>query len=158
MAKASSDALIGVYIQMRDKKAALDTSTKEEKAEITANMDKIETELMKRLKADGVKSLKTPSGTPFTSKAEFIAIENFNEFLGFLVKSILDADSAVSHVEGYEVDEDRIKNVLDNADLQYLNKVVNKKACLDYMEDEETKGKLPPGIKYSSEIQLNVRK
>jgi len=157
MAKIQPAKLISAYLSMRAAISALDASTKEEKDSIQSKMGLIEVALARQLKADGVNSYKANGiGTAFTTTNKFVGVENFNEFLGFIVESILIADLEGGDYEGRPIDSSQIKYILDHADLQFLNKVVNKTAVLDYMKVNEDK--LPPGIKYTTEKVIQVRK
>lgn len=149
MTAPTNDKLISTYLKMRNVIAAKEKAFKAEKKSIEGSMELIGAELRKRLKPEGEKAIKTDSGTAFEVKKEFVGVEDFDDFLKFLIGSILRCAT-----NDY-MDED-INAALQNAELQYLNKVVNKTAVLDHMK--ETKGELPPGIKYSSEIQIQVRK
>lgn len=149
MVTITSDKLIGIYVKMRDVVAAKEKVFKAEKKSIGEKMEVIAKELRKRLKADEVKSIKSDSGTVFETKKEFVGIEDFDDFLRFLIGTILDC--VVDEVEQRDID-----SALQHAELQFLNKAVNKTATLEWMEENE--GKLPPGIKYSSEFVIQVRK
>lgn len=154
MASATTDKLISIYVAMRDAISIKEKAFKKEKGDIKEKMGVIEKELFKRLEADGLDSLKSDSGTAFKSTKQFVGVENFDEFMKFLIKSVI--DTAVSGPNPLGGTQAVIDHVLQNASLQFLNKVVNKAAVLEYME--ENNDKLPPGIKYSSEIVIQVRK
>ena len=146
---ATTEKLISVYLQMRDDIAAKDKAAKEAKSSIVDSMNMIEDELYKRLKKEKLTTFSTDAGTAFETTNDYVGIEEFDDFLGFLISSILTA-------AGLPPTPATLKQVLAAADLQFLNKAVNKTAVKDFMEENE--GKLPPGIKYTKEIVIQIRK
>jgi hypothetical protein len=68
---ASSDIdlerLVRVYVKIRDKKADLATDFKKAEDALTANMDRIKTELLKHCDKEKVESVRTQSGTFYRS-------------------------------------------------------------------------------------------
>ena len=64
---ASSDIglerLVRVYVKIRDQKADLATDFKKAEDALTANMDRIKTELLKHCDKEKVESVRTQSGT-----------------------------------------------------------------------------------------------
>jgi len=74
-------------------------------------------------------SVKTAHGTAFRAKKDFTAVEDW---------------------------ESAIKFIVDTDNVQMLNKSVSKAAVKEYMAEHS--GATPPGIKYSSLIEIQVRR
>lgn len=155
-----TDKLVKTYIQMRDKISAIEAEAKENKKDIKDKMDIIEKELFKRLKDEGLESFKTDAGTVFKTTTDYVGVDDFDELLKFIAKSVIrsaftsDENASLEAVEATL--EEAANLALEHADFQFLNKAVNKTATKEYMEANN--GALPPGIKYGSEIVIQIRK
>lgn len=153
------EQLVAAFVKMRDAKAALDEGVKKEKKKLVDGMDMITSHLQKQLDNLGVKSIKTDAGTVFKTKKEYVGVEDFELFLDFLLQSVV---KAAEEVRGFEPSTTpllvarELEYIKENANLQFLNKVINKSAVLQWMEDHEND--LPPGAKYTTESVVQVRR
>ena len=126
-----ADQVVKAYIDTRDKIALLAKAHKEQVAELTKLQDAREKWLDQQLDASGTDSGKvTGVGTYFRKKKEFVSVDDMDTFVEFL-----------STHKAWDL----------------LNKAVNKSAALERMGDDRDLSQVP-GIKYSSEMELQVRR
>jgi hypothetical protein len=122
------DAVIKKYMRLREKKAATEAEIKERVDAIKADMAKLEAFLMAKLDADGLTSFKTEYGTAFLTTTDFANVEDWDAVLRFI----------------------REEDAFD-----MLEKRVSKTAVRGYIEANK---EVPPGIKYGTKLDINVRK
>lgn len=122
------DKVIGKYMKLRSQKEALEAETKEKVATIKTNMAKIEAWLKAKADEDGVTSFKTDSGTAFLTTVDFASVDNWDAVLDFIREE-----------EAYDM----------------LEKRVSKAAVRGYIE---TNNAVPPGVKYGTKLDINIRK
>ena len=122
------DAVIKKYMRLREKKAATEAEIKERVDAIKADMAKLEAFLMAKLDADGLTSFKTDYGTAFLTTTDFANVEDWDAVLRFI----------------------REEDAFD-----MLEKRVSKTAVRGYIEANK---EVPPGIKYGTKLDINVRK
>jgi hypothetical protein len=122
------DAVIKKYMKLREKKAATEAEIKERVDAIKADMAKLEAFLMAKLDADGLTSFKTEYGTAFLTTTDFANVEDWDAVLRFI----------------------REEDAFD-----MLEKRVSKTAVRGYIEANK---EVPPGIKYGTKLDINVRK
>ena len=122
------DAVIKKYMKLREKKAATEAEIKERVDAIKADMAKLEAFLMAKLDADGLTSFKTEYGTAFLTTTDFANVEDWDAVLRFI----------------------REEDAFD-----MLEKRVSKTAVRGYIEANK---EVPPGIKYGTKLDINIRK
>ena len=124
-----ADQVVKAYIDTRDQIALLAKAHKEQVAELTKLQDAREKWLDQQLDASGTDSGNvTGVGTYFRKKKEFVSVDDMDTFVEFL-----------STHKAWDL----------------LNKAVNKSAALERMGDDRDLSQVP-GIKYSSEMELQV--
>jgi hypothetical protein len=122
------DVVIKKYMKLREEKAVVEAEIKERMDAIKANMEKLEAWLKAKLDADGLTSFKTDYGTAFLTTTDFASVENWDAVLRFI----------------------REEDAFD-----MLEKRVSKTAVRGYIEANK---EVPPGIKYGTKLDINVRK
>lgn len=122
------DAVIKKYMKLREKKALVEATIKEELDKIKADMTKLEAFLKAKLDADGLTSFKTEYGTAFLTTTDFANVDDWDAVLRFIREE-----------EAYDM----------------LEKRVSKAAVRGYIEANK---EVPPGIKYGTKLDINVRK
>ena len=122
------DQAVAAYMKLRQKKAEVEASIKDELSQIEANMDKLEKWIKTRADAMGVSSFKTPHGTAFLTTKDYASVADWDATLAF-----------VKETGAYNM----------------LNKAVNKTAVREYISETKT---VPPGVNYGTKVEVNVRK
>jgi hypothetical protein len=122
------DELIGKYVELRDKKAEIKAAYTEKAAKIDAVLDKIEGKLLETFTKSGTESVRTEFGTAYKST----------------VVSCTTADKSVF-----------LKFVQDNDAWPLLDARPLKSAIVEYQEQHQN---IPPGLNWSSEVVVNVRR
>ena len=122
------DAVIKKYMKLREKKALVEATIKEELDKIKADMTKLEAFLKAKLDADGLTSFKTEYGTAFLTTTDFANVEDWDAVLRFI----------------------REEDAFD-----MLEKRVSKTAVRGYIDANK---EVPPGIKYGTKLDINIRK
>lgn len=126
--KATTDQLVGAYIQLRDKQAKMKAEYEASVAKIVEAMVTINNELLARMNADGAESVGTPHGTAYKSLRTSATVADREAFLNFIQAQgrddLLDARAA-------------------------------KAAIAAFMEET---GEEVPGVKVTSHYVVNVRR
>ena len=122
------EAVIRKYMKLREKRASIEASVKEQLDEVKGNMAKLEAWLMAKLDADGLTSFKTDYGTAFLTTTDFANVEDWDAVLRFI----------------------REEDAFD-----MLEKRVSKTAVRGYIEANK---EVPPGVKYGTKLDINIRK
>lgn len=120
--------LVDRYIQLRDKKAAIKKEYDEKVAKVESVMDKVEAVLLKHFDETGADSIKTDAGTAYKSNRTSATVADWDKFL--------------AHVQNTE-------------SWQLLEHRAAKKAVEEYKAANDD---LPPGINWSSEVVVNIRR
>lgn len=120
--------LVDRYIQLRDKKAEIMNAAKAKCARIDDALDKAEAALLAFFQTNGMDSASCGAGTAYTATRTSATVQDWDQTLEF--------------IKGEEA-------------WHLLEKRVSKKQVEEYVE---ANGDLPPGIKWSSEIIVNVRR
>ena len=125
-----TDQVVEAYVATRDEIAVLNKQHKEK----IAVMDELQTKrvkwLQEKLDESGDESAKTAHGTYFKKKTEYVGVNDMDAFITFLKEN-----------EAWDL----------------LNKAVNKSAALERMGEDRDLSKVP-GLKYSSEIEVQIRR
>jgi len=122
------DAVIKKYMKLREEKTAVEAEIKERVDKIKADMAKLEAFLKAKMDADGLTSFKSEHGTAFLTTTDFANVEDWDAVLRFI----------------------REEDAFD-----MLEKRVSKTAVRGYIEANK---EVPPGIKYGTKLDINVRK
>jgi len=122
------DAVIKKYMKLREKKALVEAEIKERVDNIKADMVKLEAWLKAKLDADGLTSFKTDHGTAFLTTTDFANVEDWDAVLRFIREE-----------EAFDM----------------LEKRISKTAVRGYIEANK---EVPPGVKYGTKLDINVRK
>jgi hypothetical protein len=124
-----NDKLVGVYIELRDRRAQRKAAFANEDAADKSRQESIEGVLLRRFQDDGIESVRTANGTAYKSTQSSATVADWDTFFGF-----------VREREAWELVERRCSK---DAVKQY--KAAN---------DEQ----LPPGLNWREEIVINVRR
>ena len=122
------DAVIKKYMKLRSEKEAAEAEIKERVDSIKAAMAKLEAWLKAKLDADGLTSFKTEYGTAFLTTNDFANVEDWDAVLRFIREE-----------EAYDM----------------LEKRISKATVRGYIE---TNKEVPPGVKYGTKLDINIRK
>ncbi len=144
MSQAKASDLIKCYMKIKAANDALSKESKEKAKKLTLQMDLIKAELGKIAEALGVDSLKSPDGTAFKAKKDFVSVTDWDEILCFCIAPLFPklCDSA-------------LLELVEKSNLDYLSKGILKTAVKDHLEEHDV---LPPGCKYEVERVMNIRK
>ena len=82
----SVDKLVDVYIKIRDAKDAAKRAYEEKNAELTEQMDIIESEILEVCKATGADSIKTPHGLAMRSVKTRYWTNDWDKFYQFMME------------------------------------------------------------------------
>lgn len=122
------DDLVDEFIDLRDAKEASAALHKARDAGLTARMDAIEAELLKRMSEGGMQSVGTKRGTAMMQQKTSAKVGDWEEVLKYAVGGNLDL----------------------------LGKHVSKEAVKAYMEAND--GATPPGVEWFVTPSLSVRR
>ncbi len=124
----NTNELAEKYIKLRDKRDKIMNEAKEKCAPINDLLSRVETALMKKLTEAGANSIATDSGTAYTAVRTSATVADWPITLDFIKEG-----------EKWDLLERRVS-----------------KAAVDAYVDEV--GQLPPGINYSQERVVRVRR
>lgn len=122
------DSAIQKSLQLRDKIKEIESSHKEELAPYKEAKNTLDNAILALLQKSGVQSAKSDHGTAYLSTRTSSPVTDWEEFREFVVKEEL---------------------------WHLLYQRASTKAVEEYLEET---GDIPPGVKVSREITLNVRK
>lgn len=120
--------LVEKYIKLRNKKKDIMQAAKDEAAKIDAVLDKVEALLLQSFSAQGIDNISTKAGTAYKTTRSSARVADWGQILKFITA---------------------------NNEWDFLEKRVSKDAVKAYREEHNM---LPPGVDWSEEIVLNVRK
>jgi hypothetical protein len=120
--------IIGLYIQLRTQKAAMKADYEAAAKPIQEKMDKIEAKILEYFNANNIDNSKTAEGTAYISTRSTVSVADRKVFLDFLKE----------------------KNEWE------LMEVRPSKSAVD--QYRTTHDALPPGLNYSEERTVNIRK
>ena len=121
--------LVEAFLKCRDSLSVLRRAFDKEEIRHKAAMEVIADKIGAMAAAQGVDSFKTSHGTAFKAKKEFVNVEDWDVALKYIV------DNDLTHM---------------------LTKKVTKTASMEYRELNDNK--LPPGLKYGSTTEIQVRR
>lgn len=122
------DSVIKTYMKLRTQKEVIEAEAKDKVATVKEKMLKIEAWLKAKADADGVTSFKTDHGTAFLTTTDFANVDDWDAVLRFIREE-----------EAFDM----------------LEKRISKTAVRGYIE---TNKEVPPGVKYGTKLDINVRK
>lgn len=120
---------VQLYISLRDEKAEMKRRYEEEVAHVQKKLDMLEVALLAKMDEGGAESVKTPFGTAYVSVQTRA--------------SVADKDVFMTHCQ-------------ENDDWGLLEVRASKAAVEQYVEQHN--GELPPGINWSAERVINIRR
>ena len=123
------DKLINRYVQLRDRKRALEAQHKEQLAPYNKLMAEVEGVLLDYMQKAGTTSVTTPGGTAYQSTKRSASIKDGAAFRDFVIKT-----------GSYNLVDWR----------------ANAKAVFEYLTEHE--GAPPPGVTPTSHIAINFRR
>jgi phage host-nuclease inhibitor protein Gam len=120
---------VSLYIQLRDKKAAMKAEFEASIAPLNEKMDKLEAKLLDVFNKTGMDSVKTETGTAYTAVRTTASIADREAFMDYVKAneewSLLEARASKTAVEQFR---------------------------------DSNNGELPPGINVRSERVVNIRR
>lgn len=156
---------IRAYINMRDTLSAEDRKFKEYKSGIVTQMEVIERYIQKKLDETGADNLSIKGiGTTFRALKDSVAIKDSEEFRQFLAKRMLLSlqphmykdSNGNFRADGEEVLREHVQGILNSGAFDLLSVKAHKLNCKQFMTDND--GHMPPGVDYSKEYVIQVRK
>lgn len=124
------DELIAKYIKLRDRKAQMKKAFEEEVGKVNAVMEKMEAVILKTFQETGQTSAKTEFGTAYTSARTSATVADRDAFMAWVMT---DPDER----------------------LMFLENRVSKTAVEQFKAANDD---IPPGVNWSSEIVVGVRR
>lgn len=121
--------LVDQYVQLRDRKRALEAQHKEQLAPYTKVMSEIEGMLLEHMQKLGTTSINTPGGTAYQSTKRSASIKDGAAFREFVVKT---------------------------GSFNLVDWRANANAVFDFIEAHG--GSPPPGVNPSSRVTVNFRR
>lgn len=122
------DKAIEVFIKIRDEITARKKAFDESIADLKEQQTSLEVYLKAHLNETGADSIKTKAGTAFKTTKEKVSVADWPDFFAFVK------------------DEER---------WEFLKHDVVKSAVKDYLEENDD---LPPGVGYSTSVEVQVRR
>lgn len=119
---------VGQYVKLRDKIRELEKAHKEQLKPFNEALDVLSNILLTKLNADNVESIRAENGTFFKTTKKSASLEDPDAF---------------------------IKYVIANKLWDLMDRRANVKAVEDFLETHKT---LPPGVKYTTYEDVNVRR
>ena len=128
MPNVTIDQAVDAYIKLRNKKAEIEASIKDQVDTIKKQMDKLEAFMIQQASAQGVKSFKTEHGTAFLTTKDFATVADWDTVLEFIKQN-----------DAYDL----------------LERRVSKAAVRSHIDLHKQP---PAGVTYGSHLGVNVRK
>lgn len=159
------ERLIRAYLKMRDTLNERKREYDEYKKGIEAQMEKIEQGLHRHLDQTGLTDFsKKGVGTAFLTTKDSVSVTDGEVFRKFLCEKMLmmlqphmykDVNGSMRS-DGQEVLEEHILSMLNSGAFDLLSTSAHKANTKQYMLQND--GKLPPGLEYTKELVVQVRK
>lgn len=122
------DKRVGQYVALRDKIKELDDQHKESMKQYRDMLEQLGNILLSHLQSVNAESIKSAAGTFFRTTKKTASLEDAEAFMRF---------------------------VIANNSFEMLDRKANVKAIEDYLEANKV---LPPGVKFSQRVEVNVRR
>lgn len=129
LATPQLDTVVGKYIQLRDRLAAMKKSAVDEQSKLVAAMDKCELYFRGVMQTQGLTSLPTKAGTPYLTTKTSVTVAEPGIYWAWVM-------------------EDTERSV-------FLDIKANKTAVVAFKEANDD---LPPGLTWREEIAVNVKR
>lgn len=120
--------LVRKYIKLRDKRASIVDGIKPVVAQIDEVMATVEATILQHFQATGMESVRTANGTAYKSTRTSAKVRDWDALITFIKEE-----------EAWE----------------FLDKRVNKTAVQEF---REANSDLPPGVDWSEELTINIRR
>ena len=120
--------VIRTYMKLREQKASIEASVKDQLSTVKAKMEKLEAYLKAQMDAQGLTSFKSDYGTAFLTTTDYANVADWDSVLDF---------------------------IRSNDAFDMLEKRVSKIAVRGYIEQSKA---VPPGITYGTKLEVNIRK
>lgn len=121
--------LMSLYIKLRDRIDAEAKAFKQEAAKRVALLTQIEGVLLERLQERGTTNTASQDAVAFIEESTFCGVSDWDALLDY---------------------------IMSEEQIQFLNHAVNKSAVVEYMREND--GDLPPGVKWTVEKSLKIRR
>ena len=121
--------LMSLYIKLRDRIDAEAKAFKQEAAKRVALLTQIEGVLLERLQERGTTNTASQDAVAFIEESTFCGVSDWDALLDY---------------------------IMSEEQIQFLNHAVNKSAVAEYMREND--GDLPPGVKWTVEKSLKIRR
>lgn len=122
------ETLVEKYVALRDRRDEIKKEMVKKTSEIEGLMDKVEALILKHLDETGVESIRTKAGTAFKTQRTSATVADWDTLLSY---------------------------VLQTENFQFLEHRVSKKAVEEFKAANED---LPPGVNWSSEVVVQIRR
>lgn len=152
---AKPDAKVQRYLDLRAEKDALAKTVKEKEKPIKEEMGQIEQELGGVLTQMGQTSMKSDFGTFFFVDKQYVTMAEHEAFLQWFAKDIVNELAKGGYVAQGKKPDDAVAQALEAGAFAFLTKAVAKDTVVQYIKD---KGNPPPGIKYETAQEVQVRR
>lgn len=144
------EQLTALYVKLRNAKKDIDEQAKAKTSPLVAAMDAIEAHFLAKFQELGVDSVKTGSGTPYTSNKSSVTVADNDAWLSWVIGRALEALPQLQ----VEAREALRAAMLESGAFAFLEARAAKTAVEAFLE--ETK-QLPPGLNRRVETVINVR-
>jgi len=152
---AKPDAKVQRYLDLRTEKEDLAKTLKEREKPIKEEMTTIEQELGGVLNQMGQTSMKSDFGTFFFVDKQYVTMAAHEEFLKWFCQDIVNTLAKGGFVTQGKKSDDAVAQALEAGAFAFLTKAVAKDTVTQYIKD---KGTPPPGIKYETAQEVQVRR
>lgn len=152
---AKPDAKVQRYLDLRAEKDALAKTVKEKEKPIKEEMGQIEQELGGVLTQMGQTSMKSDYGTFFFVDKQYVTMAEHEAFLQWFAKDIINELAKGGYIAQGKKPDDAVAQALEAGAFAFLTKAVAKDTVVQYIKD---KGNPPPGIKYETAQEVQVRR
>lgn len=122
------ETLVEQYIELRDKKSAVQARAKELVAKLDAEMAELEVTILQAFGELGIESARTKAGTAYKAEKRLTSVAGWDDFLPWV-------------------------QATDNWHM--LTRAANKTAVLEYLDEHE---ELPPGINLYRTVEININR
>jgi hypothetical protein len=151
------DQIVGKYVDLRDQRDKILEKQKEELKPYLDKMELCEQWLLDFLIRTGQESAKTELGTAYKVTATSATVDTdggWEKFISFAFGTAI--NRALDAAENGADPAGAVKAALSSSTLDFFEHRVAKSAVKEYMEN--TGGKIPPGINFTTFTKCNVRR
>jgi hypothetical protein len=155
----SIEEIIGKYVELRDRKAALAKQHDEEMKQFTEPMQNIENFLMHQMNTLGVSQLKGETGTAYKAVSTSVQLKEPVEFKSFVFAPA--ADAVINHLRSLGIDIPPVESTKIFEIICDLPRwdVVDFRACKKGIQEyQEHSSQAVPGVMVNSIATVNIRR